>query len=109
MNILDGREGAQQGGVRRKLVFDGLAFDPFEFSTSRQKAQREHGSMIAKRTRKPFFERLKQGLENGIAFTGGELSLKTVEIPDEPPQVDAATLAAIRNERRCHKRCSPRF
>jgi putative transcriptional regulator len=52
--------------------------------------------MIAKKARKPLFERLKQGLEEGIAFSRGELSLKTVEIPDEPPQVDAATLAAIR-------------
>lgn len=52
--------------------------------------------MIAKRSRKPLFERLKQGLEEGIAFARGELSLKTVEVPDEPPQVDAATLAAIR-------------
>jgi putative transcriptional regulator len=52
--------------------------------------------MIAKKTRKPLFERLKAGLEEGIAFARGELSLKTVEVPDEPPQVDAATLVAIR-------------
>ena len=52
--------------------------------------------MIAKKTRKRLFERLKTGLEEGIAFASGELSLKTVEVPDEPPQVDAATLVAIR-------------
>ena len=52
--------------------------------------------MIAKKARKPFFDRLKEGLDEGIAFARGELSLKTVEVPDEPPQVDAATLAAIR-------------
>ncbi|HUG90283.1 MAG TPA: helix-turn-helix domain-containing protein [Planctomycetaceae bacterium] len=49
-----------------------------------------------KKTRRPLFERLKQGLEEGIAFSRGELSLRTVEIPEEPPQVDRETLAAIR-------------
>lgn len=39
--------------------------------------------------RKPLFDRLKQGLEEGIAHTKGELTLKTVEIPEEPPEIDA--------------------
>lgn len=49
-----------------------------------------------KRQRKPFFERLKQGLEEGIAHSTGELTLKTVEVPEDPPEIDAATLAALR-------------
>ena len=40
--------------------------------------------MTAKR-RKPLFERLKQGLEEGIAHTQGELTQRTVEVPEEPP------------------------
>ena len=40
--------------------------------------------MSAKR-RKPLFERLKKGLEEGIAHTQGELTLRTVEVPEEPP------------------------
>jgi putative transcriptional regulator len=48
--------------------------------------------------RKPLFERLEQGLQEGIAHTRGELTLKTVEIPEEPPEIDAKTLAAIRSQ-----------
>ena len=51
--------------------------------------------MTAK-ARKPLFERLKAGLEQGIAHAKGELTLKTVEVPEEPPEVDARTLAALR-------------
>jgi putative transcriptional regulator len=51
---------------------------------------------MATKTRKPFFERLKIGLEQGIAHARGELMLKTVEIPDAPPEIDAATLVAQR-------------
>jgi len=47
--------------------------------------------------RKPLFERLKQGLEEGIVHTKGELTLKTVEIPDDPPEIDAETIAALRS------------
>jgi putative transcriptional regulator len=49
------------------------------------------------RQRKPLFERLKQGLEEGIAHAKGELTLKTVEVPDDPPEIDAKTLAALRS------------
>lgn len=47
--------------------------------------------------RKSLFERLKQGLEEGIAHTRGELTLRTVEVPEEPPEIDAKTLAALRD------------
>ena len=51
--------------------------------------------MIAK-SRKPLFERLKAGLEEGIAHAKGEIALKTIELPEKPPLVDADTLAALR-------------
>jgi hypothetical protein len=38
---------------------------------------------------------LKQGLEEGIAHVQGELTLRTVELPDEPPEIDGETLAAL--------------
>jgi hypothetical protein len=37
--------------------------------------------MIVKR--KPIFEQLKQGLEEGIAHAKGERTLRTVEVPQE--------------------------
>ena len=40
---------------------------------------------MVNKTRKPFFERLKAGLEEGIAHAKGELTLKTVEVPEPPP------------------------
>lgn len=51
--------------------------------------------MVAK-ARKPLFERLKSGLEEGIAHAKGELTLKTVEVPEQPPEIDAVTLVALR-------------
>jgi putative transcriptional regulator len=50
------------------------------------------------KTRKPFFERLQAGLNEGIAHTRGELTLKTIEVPDAPPEIDAKTLTALRVE-----------
>jgi len=42
-----------------------------------------------RRSRRRFFERVKQGLEEGIAFAQGKITLRTVEIPDDPPEIDA--------------------
>jgi len=50
------------------------------------------------KSRKPLFERLKQSLEEGIAHSNGELTLKTIEAPEDPPEIDAASLAALRNQ-----------
>ncbi|HUG19106.1 MAG TPA: helix-turn-helix domain-containing protein [Planctomycetaceae bacterium] len=47
--------------------------------------------------RSRLFERLKQGLEEGIQHAKGELTLRTVEVPEEPPEIDAKTLAALRD------------
>lgn len=49
-------------------------------------------------TRKPLFERLRQSLEEGIAHSRDELTLRTVEVPDDPPEIDGGTLAALRHE-----------
>ncbi len=46
--------------------------------------------------RKSLFERLKTGLEEGIAHARGELTLKTTEVPEAPPEIDAKTLVALR-------------
>jgi putative transcriptional regulator len=51
--------------------------------------------MTAKQ-RKTLFERLKQGLNEGIAHAKGELTLRTVDVPQQPPEIDANTLAALR-------------
>src|SRR6478735_8830507 len=50
------------------------------------------------KTRKSFFERLKVGLQEGIAHARGELTLKTVEVPEAPPEIDAKTLVALREQ-----------
>jgi putative transcriptional regulator len=50
------------------------------------------------KARKPLFERLKSGLKEGIAHARGELTLKTVEVPEAPPEIDAKTLVALREE-----------
>jgi len=46
--------------------------------------------------RKPLFERLKQGLEEGIDHARGELSLRTITVPEAPPEIDGKTVAALR-------------
>jgi putative transcriptional regulator len=53
---------------------------------------------MATKTRKAFFERLKTGLEEGIAHAKGELTLKTVDVPEAPPEIDAKTLVALREQ-----------
>ena len=52
------------------------------------------------------FEQLKAGLEDSIAFSRGELSLKTTELPAPPPETRPA---AIRSGQRATNgsRCPP--
>ena len=52
--------------------------------------------MTTTKKRNSLFERLQQGLEEGIAHAQEKLTLKTVEIPEEPPEIDAKTVAALR-------------
>ncbi len=51
---------------------------------------------MTRKARKPAFERLQAGLAEGIAYAKGERLLKTVEVPEKPPEIDAQTLAALR-------------
>lgn len=41
--------------------------------------------MTAIGERKPFFERLKTSLEEGVRFARGELNLQTTVLPQQPP------------------------
>ena len=54
--------------------------------------------MKSPKDRKPLFERLKTGLEEGIRHANGEITLKTttLEMPDRPPEVDAKELTKLR-------------
>jgi putative transcriptional regulator len=56
--------------------------------------------MKSSRSRKPLFERLKTGLEQGIRHARGEITLKTttLETPDPPPKVEADELTRFRLE-----------
>jgi putative transcriptional regulator len=53
---------------------------------------------MTSRSRKPLFERLQSGLQECIAHTRGELTLKTISLPSEPPEIDAETLVALRHQ-----------
>ena len=52
--------------------------------------------------RPPLVERLRKGLEEANRHARGELTLRTtvVELPDEPPEVNAPTLVALRHQTR---------
>jgi putative transcriptional regulator len=54
--------------------------------------------MKSTKGRRPLFERLKTGLEEGIRQAKGEITLKTttLEMPDRPPQVGAEELTTLR-------------
>ncbi len=52
--------------------------------------------MMATANREPLYERLRKGLGEGIAHAKGELKLKTIELPEAPPEIDAGTLVALR-------------
>ncbi|MBL8798450.1 MAG: helix-turn-helix domain-containing protein [Planctomycetia bacterium] len=46
--------------------------------------------------RKPFFERLKTGLEQGIRHARGELALRTTTVPSPPPVMPAREIVGLR-------------
>ncbi|MEX0717343.1 MAG: helix-turn-helix domain-containing protein [Planctomycetaceae bacterium] len=52
--------------------------------------------MSRKRPRQPLAARLAKSLEEGIRHANGEVELKTVEMPQEPPEVDAYTVLRLR-------------
>src|SRR5271163_2756448 len=56
--------------------------------------------MKSKRDRRPLFERLKIGLEEGIRHAKGEITLKTttLELPNRPPEIGARELTKLRRK-----------
>jgi putative transcriptional regulator len=46
--------------------------------------------------RRPFAARLKAGLAEGIRHAKGELTLRTVQVPQRPPQVSTAEVTRLR-------------
>lgn len=54
--------------------------------------------MIAKSKRRPLAERLKAGLSEAVQFAKGELSLRTVQIPDPPPEIAAKEVTSLRTK-----------
>ena len=51
------------------------------------------------KTRKPFAERIRAGLEESLSHARGELlTLKTVTHLEAPPEIDPATLVALRTK-----------
>ncbi len=53
--------------------------------------------MTISSARKPFFQRLKEGLEEGIRFTQGKVNLKTIIIPAPPPELGAQQVIRLRH------------
>ncbi len=54
--------------------------------------------MKSPKARKPLFDRLKAGLEEGILHAKGEITLRTttLELPGRPPEIGAAELRQLR-------------
>ena len=52
--------------------------------------------MKSRKPRKPLFERLQQGLTEGIQQSRGELTLRTTVFPDRPPEISPEELTALR-------------
>lgn len=46
--------------------------------------------------RRPLFERLSLGLKEAIAYAKGEMTLRTVEVPDKPPEIDGSSIASTK-------------
>ncbi len=51
-----------------------------------------------KSKRRPFGERLKAGLTEAVQFARGELTLRTVEVPDPPPEIAAQEVTSLRTK-----------
>jgi putative transcriptional regulator len=45
---------------------------------------------------KPLFERLKEGLNEGIDFARGTLDLRTTVVPERPPNLHALDVVRLR-------------
>ncbi|MEX0716629.1 MAG: helix-turn-helix domain-containing protein [Planctomycetaceae bacterium] len=54
--------------------------------------------MSRKNSRQPLAARLAKSLEEGIRHAKGEVDLKTIEMPQEPPEVDAGAVVRLRKK-----------
>lgn len=54
--------------------------------------------MTGKWQRKPFAQRLKAGLTEAVQFAKGELTLRTVQVPDPPPEIAAKDVTCLRTK-----------
>jgi putative transcriptional regulator len=54
--------------------------------------------VITMSKRKPLAERLKAGLTEAVRFAKGELTLRTVRVPDPPPEVAAKEVILLRTK-----------
>ena len=55
--------------------------------------------MNAEKQRKPLAERLKAGLQEGIAYAQGKIDLRTIQLPDRPPKFSAKKVIHLRESR----------
>ena len=60
--------------------------------------------MAARKSEKRLAERILQGLEEGLAFCRGEITLKTTVFLDEPPATTPAGIVQLREQLRVTQR-----
>jgi len=51
-----------------------------------------------KSTRRPLAARLKAGLSEGIRHAKGELTLRTIRVPERPPRITTAEVTRLREK-----------
>jgi putative transcriptional regulator len=51
-----------------------------------------------KETEISVFQQIKEGLEDGIRFTRGQLTLRTAVVPTPPPEVSAGDIVRLRED-----------
>jgi len=54
--------------------------------------------VISRLKRRPLAERLKAGLSEAVHFAKGGLNLRTVQIPDPPPEIGAKEVVSLRTK-----------
>lgn len=54
--------------------------------------------MIANSKRKPLAERVKAALTEAIQYAKGELTLRTVQVPDPPPEIHPKEVISLRTK-----------
>ena len=73
-----------------------LTMPTLNFRRSLSPIQAGAKAVIAKSKRKPLAERLKAGLTEAAQCAKGELNLRTVQIPDPPPEIPAKEVSSLR-------------